>query len=313
MKAIKSILLLMVFYLEGNCQIIDIKNSWNYLEVLIPTCQKSTNCEGISYQNYNYMIGSDTLIKNKVYAKIIETIHRNNDSISYSHIAGFLREEENHKKVYSLLSYLDDSTEVLLYDFTIKEDSIFYSTYEVLFHLPEGYEIITDTFYSSRVTDIDSVLYQGIRRLRIKFLDFRPNWIADNPIKDTVEWIEGIGSNKGLLNYPDGSFSLLCFKQNNEVKYNNKYDLNCDYSGPMNRTEDFELKEISIYPNPLKGETLYIKSSRLIKSILIYNISGELVGKFFPNNTQYQIQLDYLNCGFYIINVDDYFNKLIIE
>ncbi len=314
MKVITSILLIIVFCSEVNSQIIDIKNSWNYLEVLIPTCEKSTDCEGKFYKNYNYKIGSDTLINNKVYAKVIETTIGNHDSVPYSYIIGFLREEENHKKVYSLLSYLDDSTEVLLYDFTIKKDSIFNSSYERLYHLPDGDEIIKYTFYSSQVIDIDSVLYQEIKRLRIKFLDFRANLIDDIPIQDTVEWIEGIGSNKGLLNYPYGDFNLLCFKQNDELIYNNKFGLDCNYSGPVNKIKLYELKEISIYPNPIKkGETLNICSSSLINSVLIYKVSGELVGQFFPKNTQCQIHLNNLKYGFYVMKADNYFFKLIVE
>jgi hypothetical protein len=76
----------------------------------------------------------------------------------------------------------------------------------------------------------------------------------------------------------------------------------------------YELKEISIYPNPLKkGEPLNIISSSLINSVLIYKVSGELIGQFFPKNNQYQIQLNSLKCGFYIMKVDNYFFKLIVE
>jgi hypothetical protein len=313
MKTIGSVILLMVFYLAGNCQIINTSNSWNYLEVLMPTCKKSTDCEGTSYQNYNYTIGGDTLINNKVYTKVIATIVRYNDTVYNNHIAGFLREEENHKKVYSLLSYIDDSTEVLLYDFTVKKDSIFSSTYKVTWNLPEGDETQTDTFYRSRVMDVDTVFYQGTKRLRIIFSDFRLNWFEDEQVGDTLEWIEGIGSNHGLLDYRYISFSLLCFKQNDELKYNNRFGLDCEYSGPLDISENHVIKDIMIYPNPLKGEALNISSSNLISRILIYNISGELVGQFFPENTQYQIRLDNLNCGFYIINVNNYFFKLIIE
>lgn len=313
MKIIGSVFLLMIFCLEGNCQIINTSNSWNYLEVLIPTCGKSTDCEGISYQNYNYTIGGDTSINNKVYTKIIATLVRYNDTVYDNHIAGFLREEENHKKIYSLLTYIDDSTEVLLYDFTVKKDSIFNSTYEINYHLPEGDVIIIDTFYRSKVMDVDTVFYQGTNRLRIKFSDFRLNYLEDDQFQDTLEWIEGIGSNHGLLNYPNISFSLLCFKQNDELKYRNRFGLDCDYSGPLNKIENYEIKDISIYPNPLKGEALNISSSDLISRILIYNISGELVGQFFPKNTQYQIQLNNLNRGFYIIDVDNYFVRLVIE
>ncbi|HLO57898.1 MAG TPA: T9SS type A sorting domain-containing protein [Bacteroidales bacterium] len=312
MKTIRSLLFLLLFSFEGNCQIIDTNNSWNYLEVLVPTCKKSTNCEGKLYQNFNCRIGGDTLINGKVYNKVIETTKRNNDSSSESYISGFLREEENHKKIFSLLSYLDDSTEVLLYDFTIKKDSVFNSTYERIYHLPEGDKIIKDTLYSSQVIDIDSVVYMGIKRLRIKFLDFRVNWIEDNPEKDTVEWIEGIGSNKGLLNYAYGDYNLLCFKQNDEVKYYNKLGLDCNYSGPINKLEDNEFNKIRLYPNPLRGKILYISSESIIKTVLIYNVCGYLVGQFTPENTDYQIPLYNLNSGIYIFQIDGFPFKIII-
>jgi hypothetical protein len=311
MKAIISFLFLLTICFNGHSQIVDTNNSWNYLEVLIPTCDKSTNCEGKFYSNHNYKIGNDTIIHNKVYARVIETIINNNDIIIDYAIAGFLREEENHKKVYLLLSDLNDSTEVLLYDFTIKKDSVFNSSYEI--HLAGGHQTYTSTFYNSHVLDIDSVVYQGIKRMRIKFIDFQHSWVGNTPVQDTLQWIEGIGSNKGLLNYPHGNFDLLCFKQNEELKFQNNLGIGCNYAGPVDKIENFELNEISFYPNPLIGETLTISSAGLIKKITIYTVSGNIVEQYFTHGSQVQIQLNSMKPGFYIISVDNQFSKLLIQ
>jgi hypothetical protein len=208
---------------------------------------------------------------------------------------------------------MDDSTEVLLYDFTIKKDSIFNSTYEKLYHSPGGDKLVKNTFYSAKVLDIDSVLHYGIKRLRIKLQDFRFNSITNSPVKDTVVWIEGIGSNKGLLDYAQGDYTLLCFEQDEELKYMNNYGVNCSYTGPIDNIENHEFKEISIYPNPLKAGPLYVESADLINSIQIYDMTGELEGQYYPENTHYQLHLDHLKSGFYVIQADHYFFKLIIE
>ena len=294
-------------------QLLKTGNSWNYLEVMIPTCEKSTQCEGRFFTNYNYQIGGDTLINNKLYTIVIETAFRNNEPTPVGYNTRFLREEENYKKIYSQLSYMDDSTEVLLYDFTIKKDSIFNSTYEKLYHSPGGDNLVKNTYYSAQVLDIDSVMFYGTKRLRIKLLDFRFNLVTNSPVKDTVEWIEGIGSNKGLLDYAYGDYTLLCFNQEEELRYMNNYGLDCNYTGPINKIEDHEFKDISIYPNPLKGSPLHIVSTDLINSIHIYDMTGELAGQYFPENTHCQLHLNHLKCGFYIIQADHYFFKLIIE
>ncbi len=313
MKTSKLILLLAAFYSISYGQLLKTGNSWSYLEIRIPTCEKSTQCEGKFFTNYNYQIGGDTLINNKLYKIVIETAFRNNESNPVYYNKGFLREDVSNKKIYSQLSYMDDTTEVILYDFAIKKDSIFNSTYEKLYHLPGGVTRVKSTYYSAQVLDIDSVLFYGIKRLRIKLLDFRINKITNSPIKDTVEWIEGIGSNKGLLDYVQGDYTLLCFSQDEELKYVNDYGLDCKYAGPTDKIEDHELKEISIYPNPLKGEPLHFVSTDLINCIQIYDMTSELLGQYFAKNTHYQLELNHLKSGLYIIQADHYFFKLIIE
>ena len=129
---IQTVLLCLLFSLNGFAQLVDIKNSWNYLEVAILTGENCFYCTGKSYQNNQYTFGNDTIINNLKYQTLIYSYRHNHDTISYTspYPVGYLRDEENHKKVYFLSAFYEGS-EVLLYDFTIKKDSVFTSIQKI--------------------------------------------------------------------------------------------------------------------------------------------------------------------------------------
>ena len=184
-------------------QIIDRKNSWNFLEVLIPICKKSPDCEGKFYQNHRYSFGNDTLINGKTYAIVLQSLRRSVDTITYTNKIGFLRDEENHKKVY-FLSEQYEATEVLLYDFTLKIDSVL----EMRYH------------GTAKVVNLDSIDVNGTKKLRIQFDQSAIYYLEDIPSTVPIEWIEDIGSMQGLLfDQFSGPLTFLCFKQNNNLLY----------------------------------------------------------------------------------------------
>ena len=311
MRAIKLLIISLLTNLNIFGQIIDSKNSLNYLKVEIPTCEKSTNCSGKFYENNHYMIGNDTIIHNKTYSKIIVSTIRNNDTISDLYIGGYIREDENHKMIYSLLTYISDSTEVLLYDFSIKKDSLFTSTYKIVYHIPDGNDTVTELFFSSKVLEIDSVNYYGVKRLCIKFDSYTMNWVGDIPTQDTIEWIEGIGSKQGLIDYRYGG-NLLCFKQDAKIAYLNNYGFDCSYSGPLVGIQSKEMVNLNVYPNPAKN-VVNIQSDKLINNVILFKITGEILGQYKPKNSQYQIDLSNIGKGLYILKIDNTFKKIIIE
>lgn len=283
----------LLYGLNSFGQIIDPRNSWNYLEVkLFPNT---------SYQNYNYFIGADTIINDKTYAILYESTRRPSDTNVYSHISGFLRDEDNHKKVYFLPRW-KGASEKLLYDFTIKIDSIF----------------MTEDFREFRVINIDSIQVKGVKKLRIQFALLYNIWIGDPPpLVFHHEWIEDIGSPQGFLKYSYTSidriqFSLLCFKLNNELMLENDFHYDCSYAGPLNSIYTEKTEELSIYPNPA-SDLLTVQSKKIIYNLSIYSVTGEKVYQVFPQNAFYQVNLTNLKSGLYFVSIDNIFKKIIIE
>jgi hypothetical protein len=273
-------------------QIINSSNSWNYLAIGIRTCEK---CDGKFYENYHYSITGDTNINDKEYSKLIESVIMQNDSVPQTNIAGFLRDEDNHKKIYYLANQ-SGVLEVLLYDFTIKKDTIF-----------------KVGFFNSKVINIDSILVYNTKRLRIKFDKTKLNWISDIPVADTVEWIEGIGSSQGLINYQESEFfNLLCFKQNNAIVYSNDYKLDCSYSGPLDFIKSQKIVELDVYPSPAK-DIINIQSKNLIYNVTLYGLSGEKLLQNFPKDTHCEIIVTNFKRGMYIIDIDNNYKKIIKE
>jgi len=290
-----------LFCSNSFCQLLDRSNQWNMLDLTTLACGPKEKCSSSTmYALTNYNIGNDTIIHNKLYSRIIQ---------SSTGIRGYLREAENHKKVYSLLTNFSDSTEVLLYDFTVKKDSVFTSTFQTTSYNHVNY---TNTFFSSKVINIDTVEYAGVKRLRIKFekLVYRGKIPPEN-----ITWIEGIGSPQDLLRYDISNCIFLCFKQNDVVMYtdNNGYD--CDYKLPPYVEVDNPVNPVlSIFPNPSTDGSVTIKNTDetlFLKRITLYNIQGIKVNEYFPNSSDFKIKN--LKAGIYVLEVDNVFTKLIIQ
>ena len=304
---------LLFISIQSYGQIIDTLNLWNELEVLIPTClEKSTDCSGVQYINHSYRFGTDTIISGKSYKILYDDersfLYVGKDSLR-SNIVGFLRDDENHKKIY-FLSTLVEKSEILLYDFTLKKDSIF----SIIQIFSFNGDNLTDTLFKSKVTNVDSVSYFGIKRLRITFTKVVGVWLSSDSLKwDTVKWVEGIGSMQGLIGYFYGLYPLLCFKQNNDLMYKNDFGYDCAYQGTIESIEKIKDTKFSIYPNPSRDKIFFISSSNEIKSIKVYTLTGIKIGQYFPNTNQFKIELLNFQSGLYLINVDNKYGKIIIE
>jgi len=307
MKIILIISICTLFSLNGFAQIVDSKSSWNYLEVQISTGGNCIKCNGKAYANHQFFYKNDTVIKSKSYLKLFESVHLGGDTISYTYPAGFLRDEENHKKVYFLPERYPGS-EVLLYDFTVKKDFVFTSVQKII----NNADTFTRTFFSAKVLKTDSITTNGTKRLRIQFDAINSNWFGEFPVADTLEWIEGIGARQGLIYQYFGGVDLLCFKNNNETLYENNYGYDCSYAGPLVNIQSKDLGELNVYPNPAKN-TINIRTVHPIHSIMVYRITGEKVVQYTPDAAFYQLDLKHWASGIYIMNIDNNFKKIIIE
>lgn len=295
---IKKYLMFSFFLICSNNfgQILDKSNSWNNLHIDEYTC-KGTNCSGEKYYStHSYFILEDTVtINGKKYNMLMDSVYSLNPHVRW---IGYIREDSSQKKVYVInFDYqLTLTKEILIYDFSLNKDSIFYLIKETSL----GLQILAEF----KVSDTDSVIYYGEKRKRIIF-------------ENKVEWIEGIGSKNGFLYdilYPsDSIYTLLCFKHNNELKYKNDLGYDCIYVKPNVSIKSKKIDEIDIYPYPSIKNTFRVRSNTIIRKICVYNIFGRRIIQLFPNCSLYNLTLTDIPSGIYFINVDNKLKKIIID
>jgi len=152
----------------------------------------------ICIDNYSITINGDTMINGLLYRKLLTPFvqhqyippHFVGPQVLTGYL-GALRQDINDRKVYFVARY--DSLETVLYDF----------------NLNVGDTIIARTFCAVTVSSIDSILIGS---------DYRKRWVSYGSILGPVEFIEGIGSSKGLLSSWDCEGdgygkNLNCFQQ----------------------------------------------------------------------------------------------------
>ena len=208
--------------------------------------------------------GEDTLINNFTYKKLYFFTDSVFDIKNSKYIGG-IREDEA-KRIYYIGESIHwhkpldfDNEELLLYDFSIGIGDTLWE------------EDNTNIFGSLIVQDIDTIQIGNLLRKKFIF-SFRD------------EWIEGIGSIRGLLfaSIPDvtGTSSvpngdLICFLQNDSALYHNEHYNDCF---PTN--VGVELKKlnlgIQVYPNPASGNTIRFEwKTGEIETVEIFNLLGE--------------------------------------
>ena len=122
----------------------------------------------------------------------------------------------------------------------------------------------------------------------------------------TEIWIEGIGSELGVLNVcynamVGGTTSLLCYFYNDElVWYNEEYEA-CYYNN-LGVGENAE-NQVTVYPNPANGSVTI--SGGDISKIEVINITGKKVLSTVCNSEEAVIDLSGQPAGVYFINITD--------
>ncbi len=215
------------------CQdIVDTTKLWSNVINKLPSWIVMT--EYIKFDN-------DTMIDLKTYKKVLRSTDEFHNNWS---IHGFIRETVD-KRVY----FRADTShqEYLLYDFDVfQNDTInifFLNSYaNDLYLSPVKYKISL----------IDSIYISNEYRKQIHL-----NIIFDlDPIGyECDHWIEGIGSIKGILHgydeiTPSDSYRLLCYSENNILKYQNPNFISCYYIWTGIDIID-NTSDILIYPNPI--------------------------------------------------------------
>lgn len=195
----------------------------------------------------------------------------------------YFREADN--RIYESLN----DNEYLLYDFNVEHGQ------DLTIHNPIiGY---TANFQVSLEDSDPIVLLNDESR---KIIDLICEG-SDGPFE---YWIEGLGSSSGFLGsylscLLDRTTSLQCFYQNNELIYRNPAIEECWM--PTSIKEISQLKELTIYPNPTKGEA-YIESDIDYDQLKVLSAGGTLV--LVLKGKQESIDLSKLMNGLYYIRVE---------
>lgn len=266
-KKLFYLLVLMFFYQSANAQtyhkLLDTNKLWNYYDEYFGPNPHYTHL---------YRFTTDTIISGKKYYIPEITM----DSIHWYKESYFFREEDSTKRVYMLYN----NNEGLLYDFSLNTgDSV-----TIINPLYGAYPPVT-----IHVVSIDSIQIDGYYRKIIN--------------TDFYTWIEGIGDKLGLPHPGDMSsggvlLSLVCYYENDSLKYINPDYGNCFYAflnvGEHNNENQLLLKNID-------NNFFIISSDETIDEIILLNILGEQMMIFSAKANQFSIDLSSFAPGVYIV------------
>ena len=230
-------------YAQEYVPIIQEGNVWNTLDVTV-------GMYNTYYNNVNWFSG-DTIIDDVRYAKLMGTTNG-----GAPHLFSVLREDDG--KVWERLN---NQREILLYDFTANVGDT----------LRCG--LWADEYHYNIVDSISIEHIGGVDRKKFWFgLEY--GWFGI--ITAAEIWIEGIGSDLGLLYSGSASicgayYRILCFHHNSELVWQNPNYDDCTFDAVG---ENIGVKKV-LYPNPTRG-TIRIEAEN-IRNVTIYNNLGERI------------------------------------
>ena len=253
-------------------------NEWYTLDAQV--------CSSQTLRGYNtlvHRIADDTLIGGVRYTKVMQTVN----DVGTPTLAALLREEDG--KVWETYN---GNSEILLYDFTANVGDSLVCGY--------GDYFVLDSISIEQIGGVD----------RKKFwFGLEYDFTGEPYAMET--WIEGIGSDLGLLYcgsyyFCGGYYRALCFHQDGELIWQNpEYD-----ACVITSVEEINDKVISVYPNPAM-EIVTVDGVEAAE-VQVYNALGQLVKTVRDAN---EISVAGLAEGVYLLRTVDadgkvYTNKI---
>ena len=255
-------------YAQEYVPIIQEGNVWNTLDVTV-------GMYNTYYNNVNWFSG-DTIIDDVQYAKLMGTT--DGDA---PHLFSLLREDDG--KVWERLN---NQGEILLYDFTANVGDTLWCG------------LWADEYHYNIVDSISIEHIGGVDRKKFWFgLEY--GWFGTAAAEI---WIEGIGSDLGLLYSGSASISgayycTLCFHQNDELIWQNPNYDDCTFDAVG---ENIGVKKV-LYPNPTRG-TIRIEAKNIL-NVSIYNYLGEMIFETETSDNTFEYDFSEKKSGLYIIKV----------
>ena len=256
-------------YAQEYVPIIQEGNVWNTLDVTV-------GMYNTYYNNVNWFSG-DTIIDDVRYAKLMGITNG-----GAPHLFSVLREDNG--KVWERLN---NQREILLYDFTANVGDTLWCG------------LWADEYHYNIVDSISIEHIGGVDRKKFWFgLEY--GWFGI--ITAAEIWIEGIGSDLGLLYSGSAGicgayYCTLCFHQNDELIWQNPNYDDCTFDAVG---ENIGVKKV-LYPNPTRG-TIRIEADN-IRHVAIYNNLGEIIFETETSDNTFEYNFGDKRTGLYIIKV----------
>jgi hypothetical protein len=254
-----TILFLFLANLSFGQEIVDTTKLWSTIIHRLPSMTIIT--EYIKFTQ-------DTVIDAKTYKKVM----RSTDEFqTYWDPYGYIRETIDKKVFYRIDSC---QLEYLLFDFEASvNDTLFICSLNGY-----GGNLYFDTFLPILISAIDSI-YIGSefkRQFHINTLIGYPDTL---PNSETDQYIEKVGSMSGPFHFTDGliggdSFELLCFWENDTLKYHNTSYSDCYYTWTGVNGSD-RGNTVRVFPNPATN-ALYIdpEDKDIEYTVELFEVSG---------------------------------------
>jgi hypothetical protein len=234
-----------------------------------------------NYRSFFTRFNGDTLLNGKLYKKI--QLAEDEDAREWVYTNEFVREENN--RVYYFGDGLEE--EFLIYDFNLEtgEEVTVWNQLE-----PEGLNL--------QVVSVDSVfLFDGYRK-RIELIT--------NEFSSSEFWIEGVGSEYGLLNSGGGVFLgicgnyfLLCLTENDVQVYQNPDYQTCFYN--LLGKEENELDKIGLVYNSLTKKLQFSVRVNSPTNIMVTNISGVVLHRSILDSPKGEIDFSIFGSGLFVV------------
>ncbi len=247
-----------------------------------------------------YKFGEDTIVNNKKYRKLLYAYNSDSDS-NFKYANTIVREDSNRVYFRNFNDtlyrgyhegYYDSVNEQILYDFNLNiGDTISVGG------IAAGESTSGNFFYT--IIDVDTIIIDNTPLKRLIIED------KEHGLGIQFEWIEGIGSNFGLVTRYwsiDGySPELFCCSQNGEIIYQSKtarqYNACCIFVG----IDDVSNFDINIYPNPTTSNVnIDIENNHAF--LIMFDMTGKIIQQ---KNIYNNCVLDLSNypIGVYTINL----------
>lgn len=254
------------------------------------TCEWVMPIKDISY--YKQTISAeDTVIQGKTYKKIVSQ----DCEKAIKEYSGAIREED--KRVYYISSEKNEEIkEKILFDFNLKVGEHFFYDYLDRIGIEVAY--------------IDTVQIEKIFRKRYFFYLLDDNNEKGEEVYHFDSWIEGIGSEQGLLlpfhPIPTSllNFRVACVHQGEKVLYRDYNDSPCHCGSGQSIEKNSQNNLFRILQNPIKDNLLSIElKESAFSKIDIYSWDGKLLltKGISIRNGLLEIPVANLSAGNYIV------------